>query len=171
MTNQKQFGGRTYSFGHIPPMEAVLVEVSIARAIGEPIFKALVGARDLLDTSGAKDRKLSEDEMAKQAIPVFATAIGLLAKNLEPSELQNMMRIVMRRVSCDGEFIEGQGAKGIDSVFAQRNRELWEVFVYGLRFNFQDFFPESLTAGLKARASKAFNSLSRPTSTGTSGDQ
>ena len=35
MDNTKQIGERTYSFGTIPPVEAVRVEVAVARVIGE----------------------------------------------------------------------------------------------------------------------------------------
>ncbi|MCL2829839.1 MAG: hypothetical protein FWD77_03755 [Betaproteobacteria bacterium] len=130
MDKTQDIGGRRYDFGTLPAVEAVKVEVAIARVIGEPLFKAFT------------DAKKGSEEAAESA---GAAAIGLLASRMNAEELLETMQTVFRYVSCDGQRISN-----IDTTFTGRNRELWQVFIAALRFNFSDFFPENLFASLRA---------------------
>lgn len=131
MDNTKQIGERTYSFGTIPPVEAVRVEVAIARVIGEPLFKAFMDAKKTGSTE-------------KDAEQAGATAIGLLLSKMDADELLATMETVFKYVTCDGKRVE------INATFAGRNKELWQVFIAALRFNFSDFLPAGLFASVQS---------------------
>lgn len=135
MENTKEIGGRTFSFGTIPAMEAVKVEVAVARVIGEPLFKAFMDAK----------KTGSTEADAEQA---GAAAIGLLLSKMDADELLATMKTVMDYVTCDGKRVD------INSTFTGRNKELWQVFIAALRFNFSDFLPESLFASVRKAVAK-----------------
>ena len=135
MENQKQIGERNYSFGTIPAMEAVKVEVAVARVIGEPLFKAFMDAKKTGSTE-------------KDAEQAGATAIGLLLSKMDADELLATMETVFKYVTCDGKRVE------INATFAGRNKELWQVFIAALRFNFSDFLPAGLFASVQGKTKK-----------------
>ena len=135
MDNTKQIGERTYSFGTIPPVEAVRVEVSVARVIGEPLFKAFMDAKKTGSTE-------------KDAEQAGATAIGLLLSKMDADELLATMETVFKYVTCDGKRVE------INATFAGRNKELWLVFIAALRFNFSDFLPAGLFASVQSAVTR-----------------
>jgi hypothetical protein len=135
MDNTKQIGERTYSFGTIPPVEAVRVEVAVARVIGEPLFKAFMDAKKTGSTE-------------KDAEQAGATAIGLLLSKMDADELLATMETVFKYVTCDGKRVE------INATFAGRNKELWQVFIAALRFNFSDFLPAGLFASVQSAVTK-----------------
>lgn len=135
MDNTKQIGERTYSFGTIPPVEAVRVEVSVARVIGEPLFKAFMDAKKTGSTE-------------KDAEQAGATAIGLLLSKMDADELLATMETVFKYVTCDGKRVE------INATFSGRNKELWQVFIAALRFNFSDFLPAGLFASVQSAVTK-----------------
>jgi len=127
MENRYELNGRVYSFGTIPPTKAVFLEIEIAKLIGEPLFKAF--------TAG-------EGGDSKEA---GALAIGLLCSKADADSFIRMLRTVFEHTSCDGQRIE------MDATFNGRNREMLQVFIYGLRYNFRDFFPESLLNSIRAK--------------------
>jgi len=135
MENTKQIGERTYSFGTLPPVEAVRVEVAIARVIGEPLFKAFMDAKKTGSTE-------------KDAEQAGATAIGLLLSKMDADELLATMETVFKYVTCDGKRVE------INATFSGRNKELWQVFIAALRFNFSDFLPAGLFASVQSAVTK-----------------
>ena len=135
MENTKQIGERNYSFGTIPAMEAVKVEVAVARVIGEPLFKAFMDAKKTGSTE-------------KDAEQAGATAIGLLLSKMDADELLATMETVFKYVTCDGKRVE------INATFAGRNKELWQVFIAALRFNFSDFLPAGLFASVQGKTKK-----------------
>ena len=135
MDNTKQIGERTYSFGTIPPVEAVRVEVSVARVIGEPLFKAFMDAKKTGSTE-------------KDAEQAGATAIGLLLSKMDADELLATMETVFKYVTCDGKRVD------INATFTGRNKELWQVFIAALRFNFSDFLPAGLFASVQSAVTK-----------------
>lgn len=145
MDNQLIIGGRTYSFGTIPAVEAVRVEIAIAKVIGEPLFKALVEA----------------DKGADNKPEVLgASVIGMLTSRMDADELLKVLEVVFNHTSVDGQRIE------INSTFTGRNKELWQVLIGGLRYNFQDFF-DALSSVLPQKETVKSNPLSQPISTGT----
>ena len=135
MENTKQIGERNYSFGTIPAMEAVKVEVAVARVIGEPLFKAFMDAKKTGSTE-------------KDAEQAGATAIGLLLSKMNADELLETMKTVFQYVTCDGKRVD------INATFTGRNKELWQVFIAALRFNFSDFLPEGLFASVRNAVTK-----------------
>ncbi len=135
MENTKQIGERNYSFGTIPAMEAVKVEVAVARVIGEPLFKAFMDAKKTGSTE-------------KDAEQAGATAIGLLLSKMDADELLATMETVFKYVTCDGKRVE------INATFSGRNKELWQVFIAALRFNFSDFLPAGLFASVQSAVTK-----------------
>ena len=135
MENTQQIGDRTFTFGTIPAMEAVKVEVSVARVIGEPLFKAFMDAKKTGSTE-------------KDAEQAGATAIGLLLSKMDADELLATMETVFKYVTCDGKRVE------INATFSGRNKELWQVFIAALRFNFSDFLPAGLFASVQSAVTK-----------------
>lgn len=133
--NTKQIGDRTFSFGTIPAVEAVKVEVAVARVIGEPLFKAFMEAK--------KTGSTEEDAEA-----AGATAIGLLLSKMDADELINTMETVFKYVSVDGKRVD------INATFTGRNKELWQAFIAALRFNFSDFLPDGLFASVQSKLQK-----------------
>lgn len=125
-TKDVTFGNRKYAFGTIPAIEAVRVEVAVARVIGEPLFKAFMATKNA-------DGKANAQEAG-------AAAIGLLLTKMDAVELVATMESVFAYVTCNGKRID------INSTFTGRNKELWQVFIAALQFNFSDFFPEGLSA-------------------------
>jgi len=136
MDNTKIIGGRTFSFGHIPPLEAVGVEVAVARVIGEPLFKAFMDSK----TANADEKKTADQ--------AGAAAIGMMLAKMDAKELTTTMTTVFQYVNCDGKRVE------INATFIGRNKELWLVFVEALRFNFSDFLPDGLFASLQSAMPK-----------------
>ncbi len=130
MENTKQIGERIYSFGTIPAMEAVKVEIAIARVIGEPLFKAFMDAK----------KTGSTEQNAEQA---GAAAIGMLLSNMDADELLATMERVFKYVTCGGQRID------INATFTGRLLEMHKVFVEALRFNFSDFLPAGLFASVQ----------------------
>ena len=135
MDNTKQIGERTYSFGTLPPVEAVRVEVAVARVIGEPLFKAFMDAKKTGSTE-------------KDAEQAGATAIGLLLSKMDADELLATMETVFKYVTCEGKRVE------INATFTGRNKELWQVFIAALQFNFSDFLPAGLFASVQKAVTK-----------------
>lgn len=133
--NTKQIGDRTFSFGTIPAVEAVKVEIAIARVIGEPLFKAFMEAK----------KTGSTEEDAESA---GATAIGMLLSKMNADELIITMETVFKYVSVDGKRVD------INATFTGRNKELWQAFLAALRFNFSDFLPEGLFASVQSKLQK-----------------
>ena len=80
MENKYQCGDRAYGFGIIPPFDAVRVEVSVAKVIGEPLFKAFT--------------EKVNGEATKDAEQAGAAAIGLLLSKMNADELIETMTTV-----------------------------------------------------------------------------
>jgi hypothetical protein len=136
--NSKIIGSRTYTFGTIPPVEAIRVEVAVARVIGEPLFKAFMET-----TKG--------DSATNDAETAGAAAIGLLVSKMDADDIITTMGTVFKYVSIDGQRAD------INAHFNGRNKELWQVFIAALRFNFADFLPDSLFASIPGAAKVASN--------------
>jgi hypothetical protein len=132
--NTKNIGDRTFIFGTIPPIEAIRVEVAVAKVIGEPLFRAFMDSK-----------KTGSTEQDAEA--AGAAAIGLLASNMNADDLIATMETVMRYVSV-GDGSSKAVRCDINAHFIGRNKELWQVFIAALRFNFSDFLPDSLFASL-----------------------
>jgi Phage tail assembly chaperone protein, TAC len=133
VSNETSINGRVFSFGNIPALEAIVVEVAIARVIGEPLFKAFMDSKKTGATEGDQES-------------AGAAAIGLMASKMDAKELIATMEIVFKYVSCDGRRVE------INSTFTGRNKDLWLVFMAALKFNFSDFFPVGLLDSALAKA-------------------
>lgn len=144
MDNQLIIGDRTYSFGMLPAVDAVRVEVSVAKVLGEPLFKAL----------------MEVDGKEKSPEAIGATAIGLLTSKMDADELLTTMETLFNHTTANGQRIE------INSAFTGRNGELWKVFMGALRYNFQDFF-DALSSVLPQDMKTKLDLSNQPISTGT----
>ena len=118
-----------FAFGTIPASKAIRVEVSIAKVVGEPLFKALVESQ-------------SKGQTAEQEVGLIASAVGLMASRMDADELIAIMGIVHESVTLDGKPVS------LDIHFTGRNRDVWAVFIEALKVNFADFFPAGLSASL-----------------------
>lgn len=58
------------------------------------------------------------------------------------------METVFKYVTCDGKRVD------INATFTGRNKELWQVFIAALRFNFSDFLPAGLFASVQSAVTK-----------------
>lgn len=133
--NIEQIGERTFSFGTLPAVEAIRVEVAIARVIGEPLFKAFM-----------ESRQADSDEAGTES--AGATAIGLMMSRMDADELIDTMETLFKYVSVNGKRVD------INADFTGKNKELWLVFIAALRFNFSDFLPEGLFSSLPSQLQK-----------------
>jgi len=135
---------RVFSFGMLPAIEAVRVEVAVARVIGEPLFKAFMEQKPAAK-AGTK-KALAKDDLlnSPEVLQAGAVAMGAMMAKMDADELVTTMETVLKYVTCDGKRVE------INSTFTGRNKELWQVFIYGLQFNFSDFLPDSLFASARS---------------------
>lgn len=134
---QKTFGGRLFSFGMMPPTDAIRVEVSLVKAIGEPLLRAFIKAQEI-----SKDQKfanLAELKSNPEVLDTVSKAMGTISARMDAEDLLKTMGLVFDRIVCNGQPIN------IDATFVGRNKELWQVFMEGLRVNFADFFPDGLS--------------------------
>ena len=146
---------RLYLIRQMPPVKAVKVELIIAKAVGEPIFKAFTAGE------GAKSAQ------------IMTAAIGLLTAKVSETELLIAMTSVLEHVGIDGKKVricENGSSTGIDEAFQGRNKELWQVFIAALRVNFADFFQGDLSLSNLITTVQGSNPSAQPTSTGISGD-
>jgi hypothetical protein len=130
MNNRETIGGREYAFGHLPALEAVIVEVEIAKVIGEPAFKAFMQ----LDEKELRTGKVDKQKMMTLGI----SAVGLLTTKMDGPTLVRVMEMVFKYVTVETERAD------INKHFTGRNKDLWMVFYHALRFNFSDFFQGDL---------------------------
>ena len=128
-------GGRLFSFGHLPPTEAILVEVAIARVCGDALFKAFASTK--------KSAGQTEEEAKASALAAGSAAIGLMLTRMDGDELVATMERVFKYVSVDGNRCI------IEQDFLGRNKELWLVFIAAIKFNFSDFLTEGLLASVQ----------------------
>lgn len=159
MDNQATIGGRVFSFGMLTATDAIRVEVAIARVIGEPLFKAFMDANDKAPAAllapaedegdDAEADKVRKDKVFESMMQSASSAIGLLTSKMNSDELLETMELVFKTVNCDGKKIV------IDSTFAGRHRDLWQVFIAALRFNFSDFFTGGLFASIPGKVKKS----------------
>lgn len=127
MDKQTTINGRIYVFGHIPPTRAIKVEVTLVKVLGGSLIKAFLGA---------KSGKQSKEEL----LAIGASAMAAMSERLTAEELEATMATVFEYASCDGERII------MDQTFrGGKHREMWSAFLYGLRYNFADFMPASLS--------------------------
>lgn len=133
MDKQTTIGGRTFVFGYIPPSRAIGVEVILAKVLGGPLIRALFTAK-------SKDAK--QDPGA-----VGAAVMAAVSEKLTEEEVQRVLNTVFEYASCNGERIV------IDECFSKgRHKEMWMAFLYGLKFNFSDFIPATLSASVPGAA-------------------
>jgi len=123
---QIDIGGRQISIGTLGIIDALRVEVAIAKVIGEPLFAALTTVKDGAEKMG-----------------ITALAIGQLASKMDADDLIKTMETVFKCVSIDGKRINS-----MEESFNGRNKEIWQVFIAALKANFADFFPENLLTSL-----------------------
>jgi hypothetical protein len=125
--NQLVIGDRTYSFGTIPAFESIRVQIAIAKVIGEPLFKVLT------------------ESDSKDVQKIGATVIGLIMSRMDENDLIKTMETVFKYTSCNGSRID------IDVTFTGRNKEMWQAFMGGLKFNYKDFL-DVIPSGFKLGA-------------------
>lgn len=142
--NKLVIGETIYTFGVIPATIAVKVEVAIAKVIGEPLFKSVTEI-DFKNLGKEDDGKLQE---------IGGTAVSLIMSNMDSEKLLETMNHVFAYVHCNGTRI----GDNIDSFFTGKNKELWQVFLYGLKYNFSDFIEGLLsTLSLKGAAKSSLS--------------
>lgn len=149
-------GDRTYLIRQMPPRQAVVVEVFLAKTLGRPLFQAF--------STGA---------LAAASEDPTAMAIGLFADRLDDVGLMKTMQSVFRYVGILDKCIrvceDNDDGVGIDQWFEGRNRELWQVFIKALGVNFGDFFVGALSLSSLGTKLRATILPSLPTSTSSSG--
>lgn len=136
MTDNIKLNGRQFNFGTIPALQAVRVEVAVARVIGEPLFQAFMDTKKTGSTPADAEK-------------AGAAALGILLSKMDADELTATMETVFDYVFCDGKRVD------IDETFTGKPRDLWQVFIAALRFNFSDFLPAGLLASLRAKLQPA----------------
>lgn len=99
-------GGRSVYITRCSAIEALDLELSLAKTVGGGIAAAMSSTDDAV------------------------AAVGAIAKQLSLAELQRLMNIVFAYVMIDNQKIID-----INSAFADRPRDIWEVFVACIEHN------------------------------------
>lgn len=153
MDNQFNYGGVSYSFGVIPPFEAVKVELVVVKAIGEPLFRAFSESKkqgvetNILDTLANHTEETPADaESLGKAVASTGAAIGMITSRLHYTEIEELLTTVFKYVSANGKRVI------IEQDFLGKNRALWVVLFAALRFNFTDFLTDGLSTLVKGKA-------------------
>ncbi len=134
MSNQQKIiDGTTYVYGYMPPEEAISVQVAVAKVIGEPLFKAFM------------QRGSTEDEQAVAG----AAAIGLMMSRMSAGDLIMCMKSVFKYTAVGGKSTTTDMTH-----FQGKNKQMWQVFLGGLAYNFSDFMPASLLHSVSGLAQK-----------------
>lgn len=121
----KMIGDRTFAFGTIPAIDAIDIEVSVARLFGEPLLHFIAGG------GGTPEEQLGAAATAVRALAMHPDHKALKA------ELKDLIEQVLKTVAC-----VGAGSPSLEVAFFNgRNRQLWEVLIEALKVNFADFFP------------------------------
>ena len=132
VSNQKEIEGkegkRIYSFGFMPPVDSIPVQIAVVKVIGEPLFAAFIG--------NGKEETPEAKTLLDQT---SATAIGLMLSKMDAKDVVATMETVFAYVNVDGRKLN------MNADFSGgRNKEMWTVFIHALRYNFQDFLEGSL---------------------------
>lgn len=132
MEKTKVIDGRTFSFGFIPPEEAIDVHVAVAKVVGEPLFKAFM---DPKKTGGTE----ADAEQAGTA------AIALMLSKMNSADLKAAMHSVFKYTNCEDQRVD------MNATFVGKPGAMYKVFVAGLAYNFSDFLPEGLFDSLRQK--------------------
>jgi hypothetical protein len=109
-------GGRTVQIFRCTAVEALDLELSILRAVGKVDVASLTQA-STGDLHGALTAGLLD-------------MFGGMAKNLSHAELLRLMNMLFQYVTIDG-----QKFRDINESFADRPRDVWQVFVEAIKHN------------------------------------
>lgn len=123
-------GGREIVITRCAPVEALDLELSLAKVVGGGIAAA-IGA--------------SSDDLV--------AAVGQMARQLSLAELTRLMNLVFQYVQIDGQKV-----LDINSSFCDRPRDIWEVFAACVEHNLGplgDWLKEKYRALKSTRGSKA----------------
>ena len=142
--------GRVYTFEKMPGRAATRVQLKVAKVAAEPFAAAFAAAR----AAGANAQAVAQAALVRVAREVLG--------KLDEDEFLQVQELVMASVKCDGEPID------MDTTFADRPEEMWEVLIAELRWTFESFFRGSLFASkFKSLLTIASRPSSPPTSTPT----
>lgn len=145
--NQSTINGRVFSTGWLPPEKAIDVEMALVTLLGPALFKTL---------------------SSKSADPSEAGALAIvaLAQGVDSEKIKPVLKTLHACVTIDGKFVQ------FEEAYSQgRHRDVWQMALFVLKYNFADFLPGGLLAALKAKVAQALKPSNSSTSTGTAGDQ
>ena len=141
MAAQKTIGGRAYLFSRCSAIEALDLELSLAKVGAEGI--ATMDMQSLFTLIGD-----AEQLQARFGLEV-AGVLAMVAQKLTHAELTRLMGIVFQYVDIDGKTIGGEKSD-INKAFADRPRDIWEAFIESLKVNLGP-----LGEGIRAKLKKA----------------
>jgi hypothetical protein len=144
MAVQKTIGGRAYTFSRCSTVEALDLELSLAKVGAESV--ATMDLQALFSLLG-DDGKLQ----AQFGLEIAGVLAGI-AQKLTHAELTRLMGIVFQYVDIDGKTIGGEKSD-LNKAFADRPRDIWQAFLEALSVNLGPL-GEGLVAKLKKAAEK-----------------
>jgi hypothetical protein len=109
-------GSRTIEIHRCAATEALDLELSIARVAGNIDISAITAA-------GA-------GKLAEAVALGLADVVGGIAKNLTHAELLRLMNMLFQYVRIDGKPF-----RDINEDFADRPKDIWEVFIAAIKHN------------------------------------
>jgi len=109
-------GGRTIEIHRCSAMEALDLELSIARVAGNVDISAITAA-------GA-------GKLAEAVALGLVDVIGGIAKNLTHAELVRLMEMQFKYIRIDGKPF-----RDINEDFSDRPKDIWEVFIAAIKHN------------------------------------
>ncbi len=132
-------GDRVYEFEYVPAEFAIGVQLFVMKTIGDALFRAFM---DYRTNGGTQEAELIAG----------AQAITQIAARADAAELKAAMETVLRYTITGKKSEPARRAASLDDFNGGRTRELWQVFIAALRFNFSDFLPDGLLPSGPAKA-------------------
>ncbi len=131
-------GDREYSFDMLPADKAVVLNLQVVEAFGGLVISFLTLAEKGTDSGGLSEMK-----------PELLTALSTIKQEKSKAIFDAMLPMCFVRNVTDS-----QGHRCSYNDFNGRIMELYKVMFYALRYNFADFFGESLLSGKQAQGAK-----------------
>ncbi len=132
-------GDAVYEFEYVPAEFALKVQLFVMKTIGDALFRAFM---DYRTNGGTQEAELIAG----------AQAITAIAARADAAELKEAMETVFRYTIAGKKGEPARKTVTLDDFNGGKTRQMWQVFIAALRFNFSDFLPDGLLPSGPAKA-------------------
>lgn len=128
-------GENTFSLEQMSATRSTRVLLRLTRAVAEPF------ARFMTTSDAATIEKFLDSNVGLAKI---GEAVGMLAENLSDDDFDYVMTCLFKGMTVNGKAYDGPGKAVHEATFRGKQRQLLSLLWEALRFNYADFFGESL---------------------------